>query len=349
MTRPAPRLCFVGPHIGVHAGKVPTQSLLLFRRFRASGHGALSCSPARNRYLRLLDTLKTLVWHRRRYDIGCVEVFSGRAFVIADLASLVARLLGKRIVLALHGGGLPAFAERHPRWVRRVLARADRIVAPSRFLARCAAASGRPAQVIPNGLDLANYPWRLRGPVEPRLFWMRTFHSVWNPALAVRVLARVRVALPAATLVMAGQDRGERGVVERLAGALGVRDAVRFPGFLDAEGKAREGGGAEIFLNTNRVDNAPVAVLEACALGLPVVSTVVGGIPDLLRDGETGVLVPEGDTAAMAAAVVRLVRDAELARRLSRNGRLLAEACDWGVVQARWEELFCDVHREATA
>ncbi|MGQ0612346.1 MAG: glycosyltransferase family 4 protein [Planctomycetaceae bacterium] len=348
MIRPAPRLCFVGPHVGVHPGMVPTQALLLCRRFRASGRAALSCSSARSRTLRLLDTLRTLVWHRRRYDIGCVEVFSGRAFVIADLASLVARMLGKRLVLALHGGGLPAFAERHPRWVRRVLARADRVVAPSRFLAQCAAGSGRAARIIPNGLDLASYPWRLRGPCAPRLFWMRTFHPVWNPALAVRVLARVRATLPEATLVMAGQDRGEQGAVKRLAGELGVGSAVRFPGFLDGEGKAREGGGAEIFLNTNRVDNAPVAVLEACALGLPVVSTAVGGIPDLLRDGETGLLVPEGDAEAMAAAVVRLLRDAELARSLSRNGRRLAEACDWGVVQARWEELFCEVHQGET-
>ena len=138
---------------------------------------------------------------------------------------------------------------------------------------------------------------------------MRTFHEIYRPDLALRTLARLLPDHPGATLTMAGQDRGRLAETRRLAGGLGLAGAVRFAGFLDAEGKRREFPEHDIFLNTNRIDNAPVSVVEAAAFGLPVVATRVGGIPHLLRDGEEALLVPEapGETpGAMAGAVRRL-------------------------------------------
>jgi glycosyltransferase involved in cell wall biosynthesis len=124
---------------------------------------------------------------------------------------------------------------------------------------------------------------------------------------------------------------------------MGLQGAVQFPGFLDYDGKRREGNAADIFINTNRIDNMPVAVLEAGAMGLPVVATAVGGVPDLLVDGRDGVLVPDDDEAAMAGAILRLLRDPELAGRLSRNGRLLAERSAWEAVRPQWTTLFAEV------
>ena len=100
-------------------------------------------------------------------------------------------------------------------------------------------------------------------------------------------------------------------------------------------GKRREGNAADIFINTNRIDNMPVAVLEAGATGLPVVATAVGGVPDLLVDGRDAVLVSDDDDAAMADAILRLLRDPELAGRLSRNGRLLASRSAWESVRVQ--------------
>src|SRR5207253_6532096 len=157
--------------------------------------------------------------------------------------------------------------------------------------------------------------------------------------MAIRVLARVRSILPEATLVMAGQDNGLERSIRAEAVRVGVESAVRFVGFLDAAGKEREGAAADIFVSTNRIDNAPVAVMEAWAMGLPVVSTDVGGLRDLVRDGETGLLVPDDDVEAMSLTIVRLVRDPQLAGRLSVNGRREAELCSWAQVRPRWERL----------
>jgi glycosyltransferase involved in cell wall biosynthesis len=125
-----------------------------------------------------------------------------------------------------------------------------------------------------------------------------------------------------------------------MARELGLGDAVRFPGYLDMAAKVREGNAADIFLNTNRIDNMPVSVIEACAMGLPVVATNVGGIPQLLTDGETALLVPDDDDEAMAAASLRLLHDAALASELSQNGRELASHSSWEQVRPQWERLF---------
>ncbi len=338
-----PRLCFVGPMIGRRPGHVVTQGLVLHDHFARAGYEATAVSSALGRFARLLDTVVTLVRTRREIDILILDVYGGRSFVIEDVASWLGRRFGGRLVLLLHGGALPGFLEAFPRWSRRVLRRADAIVAPSEYLSREVRARGFRCRVIPNLVDVTRYPYRHRHNLGPRLFWMRTFHDIYNPGLAVRVLARLRADHPGATLVMAGQDKGMETEVRRLARALGVEDAVRFPGFLDMAGKVREGSAADIFVNTSRIDNMPVAILEAGALGLPVVSTAVGGIADLLRDGENGLLVPDDDEERMLAAVRRLLAEPALAARLSANGRALAEGSGWKRVRPLWESLFLEL------
>src|SRR3989449_10440469 len=118
---------------------------------------------------------------------------------------------------------------------------------------------------------------------------------------------------------MGGQDKGLEVSRRRAAVWLGVADGVRFVGFVDRAGKTREGEAADIFVNTSRVDNTPVAVIEACAMGLPVVSTDVGGIRDLLSDGLSWLLLPDDDVQAMVEGILRLVREPPLAARLSAN------------------------------
>ena len=139
---------------------------------------------------------------------------------------------------------------------------------------------------------------------------------------------------------MAGQEKGLLDSVRALAQEKGLNGSVRFAGFLDLDAKRREFAAHDVFLNTNRVDNYPVSVLEAAAFGLPVVATRVGGVPYLLDEGQTGLMVADSDVAGMSAAVLRLFREPGLAEKLSRNGRVLAESCSWEKVQPAWEEEF---------
>ena len=337
------RVAVVGQMVGRNRGYITTQGEILSDGLSKEGYPVVCVSSLPNRYLRVGDIIKTLVCRKRDIDLQCLQVYSGPSFFIADIASKLGKIFGQPIVMVLHGGALPEFMARFPRWTCRVLNRADALIAPSAFLARAMLPYGLQVQVIPNVIHLSHYPYRHRQVIGPRLFWMRKFNPIYNPNLAIRVLAQLKVKVPEASLVMAGQGGELEMEVKGLAEELGVGNSVRFPGFLDMAAKTREWDSADIFLNTNHVDNMPVSVVEACAMGLPVVATAVGGVPDLLTNEETGLLVPDNDDQAMALSVMRLLNDSTLTGRLSANGRQLAIRSSWVEIFPQWKRVFAEV------
>jgi glycosyltransferase involved in cell wall biosynthesis len=333
---PSPRLLFLGPALGGHPGWVTTQGEVLAGLFEAAGHHVVVSSDRLHPVGRAADHAGTLVRRRRDVDLAVVSVFSGNAFALAEEAVLLCRLLGVPAVAWLHGGNLPTWGATHQRRVRRLLGRVDAVVAPSAYLARWAEGFGVTPTVIPNVLDLDGYHFRLRTRARPRLLWMRTFQDLYDPATAVRTLALLRERGIDATLTMAGQDKGRLDATREVAAALGVTGWVSFPGFVSGPNKAALLDDHDVFLNTNRVDNAPVTVLEAAASGLGVVSTAVGGIPDLLVADRAARLVPPGDAPAMAEAVAGLLADPTSMKRLTEAARAVAEASAWPAVRDRW-------------
>lgn len=347
MTRqPFDRIGIAGPLLGSHRGWVLSQGELLAATLRSQGVDVPVVSRYRPPYARALDTALRIAMWRRTVNALIIMVFSGRGFRLAELS---VRCAGSKlpVVLWLHGGGLPEFAGRETKRVQRLLETASAIVAPSNFLARPFQTGSRTVEVIANQLPMPNYPYRLRRPPAARLLWMRTFHPIYNPQMAVRAFARLRDRHPEATLTMAGQDRGEVGATRKLAQELGVEHAVRFPGFLGPDEKLRALETHDIYLHTNQIDNTPVSVLEAAASGLLIAATRVGGIEDLLEDGRNALLVPADDHDAMANAIARLLEEPELAHRLSEAGPALAEPSRSSKVASQWLSLLSRVTRGA--
>jgi glycosyltransferase involved in cell wall biosynthesis len=336
-------LCVAGNMLGRNPGYVTTQGLILADLLKHERYRVICTSSRVNRLLRLADIVQTLIRHRNDIDISLIEVYSGRYFFLVDLTSLLARFFGIPMIFVLHGGNLAIFSIRFRTWAKRVLRRANILVAPSPFLAKGLAGIGFAIRVVPNIVEIVDYPFRARRKIQPKLLWMRAFQELYNPQMAVDVFEAVKRKYPQASLVMAGVDKGLEPESKRAVKEKGLEDSVRFPGFLDQKAKVREFSEADVFLNTNHIDNMPVAVVEACASGLPVVATCVGGIPDLIRNGEEGLLVPDNDVQGMAEAVCSLIENPELAERLSTNGRLLAERSEWDAVRPEWEKLFKEV------
>lgn len=307
-----------------------------------------TASARRARVARLVDMVGT-AWRRRAtYDVAQVDVYSGAAFAWAEAVVAALRAARKPFVLTLHGGNLPTFSRRWPSRVQRLLRRAAVVTTPSRYLLEAMRPYRDDLLLLPNAIDLSQYHARMRAPVVPRLVWLRAYHEIYNPVLAVEAVAAVAEWAPQACLAMAGANRGD-GAFERtraaleargLAGRVTLRAGVSktdVPAWLDA---------GDVFLNTANVDNTPVSVIEAMASGLCVVSTNVGGIPYLLDSEQDALLVPPNDAPAMAEAVHCLVRDPALAERLSNNARAKARQFDWGAVLPRWGDvLTCAAER----
>ena len=116
-------------------------------------------------------------------------------------------------------------------------------------------------------------------------------------------------------------------------------ETVDFPGKLSKPDWIVLSENYNVFINTTNFDNMPVSVIEAMALGLPVVSTNVGGIPFLIEDGVDGLLVPPRDEKTMCDAIIRLHNDKDLSTALALHARRKAEAFDWDVVKQQWFDL----------
>lgn len=297
------------------------------------------------RLSRLGDMVRT-TWSRRDdYEIAHVDVFSGAAFFWAEAVCFELRRLRKPYVLTLRGGNLPGFSRRWPRRTRRLLSSASMVTAPSGFLQVAMSDHAPHIDVVPNAVDVSHYPFVLREQPSPRLVWLRAFHAVYNPTMAVEVLARACIRNDATTLRMIGADKGDGSLeaVRLRARELGVEDRLHIIEGVPKREVAHHLASGDIFLNTANVDNSPVSVLEAMACGMCVVSTSVGGIPYMLRNEQDALLVPAGDAAMMADAVERILMDPAISRNLSATARERALACDWTPILERWEQLFTQV------
>lgn len=132
--------------------------------------------------------------------------------------------------------------------------------------------------------------------------------------------AFARCAGPRDRLRIVG-DGASRSAYESLAAGLGIADKVHFTGNLNRDGVLRELAGARALVIGSRMDTSPNVVTEAHAAGLPVVGTRAGGIPEMIDDGQDGLLVPVDDPAAMADAIAPLLRDPDLCSRMGGAGR----------------------------
>jgi glycosyltransferase involved in cell wall biosynthesis len=258
---------------------------------------------------------------------GRADIVHGHSSKAGFLARLAARLRGRRdtCLFTPHGwsfwsaGGRRADAyltleRRAAHWCSAILA-----VSTHERDAGLAAGVGRRAQyrVIPNGVDLERFA-AVPAPVPGRVVMIARLAPPKRPDLAVRALARIRDTVSAAELHLVGDGPG-RVAVERLAAELGLAAAVHVLGSRD-DVPAILASAACLVLATD-YEGCPLSVLEAMAAGVPVVAAAVGGVPEVVVDGETGILSPPGAVEPLARAVTELLRDSSLAGRMGASGR----------------------------
>ena len=310
-------------------------------RLKLTGWSVLVTSSKPERLARLVDMLTTVWREKDNYSVVQIDVYSGRAFVWAEVVSWLLSRLGKPFILTLRGGNLPEFAKRWPSHVHHLLSAATVVTTPSRYLLEKMQTYRQDICLLPNPLDLKLYDFHLRHQPESRLIWLRAFHATYNPNLAVRVLADLLPDFHDACLSMIGPDKGDGAYQEtvKLSKELGVESRVVFTGGIPKTKVPSWLNKGDIFINTTHVDNTPISVLEAMACGLIIISTNVGGIPYLLDDGIDALLVPPNDPQAMATAIRRILSEPELASYLSANARAKAEMYDWEKIFPIWESI----------
>lgn len=198
------------------------------------------------------------------------------------------------------------------------LASPARIVTPSRAIADYAITHLRLPEslvdVVPNGIDTARFALHTPTLRTPLAVWV----GLMGPVKRLDVLVEAFSAVPCVDLRLVG-DGPERASVERLVNAVGLTQRVNFTGTVNDSGQCF--ADADLFVLMSAAENCPLALLQAMACGLPVVATRVGGIPEIVRDGVDGLLVPPGDPNSFAHALRTLAADSDLRRRMGANGQ----------------------------
>lgn len=294
------------------------------------------------KYLRTVVTQlfywPSLVRELRKADV--VHVFSASyfSFLLAPLpAVLIAKLFGKPVVMNYRSGEAPDHLKRSA-IARATLRRVDHNAVPSRFLHDVFARFGIRSEIIPNIVDVERFRFRRREQLRPRILSTRNFEPLYNLPCTLRAFRLVQDRHPGAQLTLVGAGSQETAL-RQLVGELRLNN-VTFAGRVPPEDIWRYYADADIYLQTPNIDNMPASVLEAFSSGCPVVATEAGGVPAILTHDLHGLLVPCNDHEAAAAAMLRLLDDPALARRLADAAFDSCARYQWSSVRAQWVALY---------
>ena len=242
------------------------------------------------------------------------------------------------ILFTEHGRAFPDLTGRSHKPVNRLLLRkGDRLVGVGRAVRQALIEKeGLPAgrvEVIYNGIDTAAYAGSggrdgVRrelglGPDDFVMIFVARLDPIKDHATALRALARVAAHRDDAKMVVVGEGPSAGAVAGEVA-RLGLGGRVVMAGVRTDVPRLLEG--ADVSILTSLSEGIPLSLIEAMSAGLPVVATRVGGVPEVVEEGVTGLLAPSGDDAGLADALLRLAGDPDLRGRLGREGRARAEA-----------------------
>jgi glycosyltransferase involved in cell wall biosynthesis len=283
--------------------------------------------------------LKALVTLYRLFRHECphiVHTHTAKAGVLGRLAARLARV--PVVVHTYHGHVLHGYYTPLKNWLLRRMEQglgvvSDRLVAVSeqvkRDLLRYRVARAEKISVIPLGFDLepflagSGHRGKLRRELgvsngEPLVGIVGRIFPIKNHRLFLEAATLVAAALKAARFLVVG-DGVLRPQMEDYARALGITDRVVFTGWRHDLPLIYPD--LDVLVVSSNNEGTPVSAIEAMAAGCPVVATRVGGLPDLVADGETGCLVPPHDPAALAAGILWLLRDRETALRIAQGAQ----------------------------
>jgi teichuronic acid biosynthesis glycosyltransferase TuaC len=251
---------------------------------------------------------------------------------------------------------VPARGDRSRAQVAEAVESIDQVCAVSAAIGAAAEALAtprRPVAVVPNGADTTVFTPRpmaeararlglpAEGPIVTYVGKLVPRKGVDTLIEAMGILARGEGGAP---LLVAGGIGPMREDVERRAAELGVADRVRFAGKIPHDDVGWWMSAGDVFVLPSLSEGLPTVVCEAMNCGRPVVATAVDGTPEIVRDGETGLLVPPRDAGALAAALGRVLGEPGLAARMGEEAlRIGRELYTWDANARRMTEIYAAV------
>jgi glycosyltransferase involved in cell wall biosynthesis len=317
---------------GATASTIDTLGILL----QEEGYIVYSASSVKNKFFRLLDMLLSTLKYSRKVSVVIIDTYSTQNFYYAAVVAQLCRILKIPYIPILHGGNLPNRLAKSPELSKKLFGKAKTNVSPSMYLIDAFEAKGyHNISYIPNSIEIDNYSFFLRKEIALKLLWVRSFAEIYNPLLAIEVVKKLKEKGAEVSLTMVGPEKD--GSLEACRREVEINKLpVTFTGKLEKQQWIALSTSHDVFINTSNFDNTPVSLLEAAALGLPIVTTNVGGIPYLFDNNKTALLVPPNNIEEFTRALNELLSNASLVTSLTKKARKKVEELDWKKVKGAW-------------
>ncbi len=315
-------ICNYRPGVGGISGQVE----ILQRKLREEGHTAdiFNTKASVLKRLSLIGRLKKM---GRGYDVLHIHCCSDWGFLPAVVGITAGRRLSKRIVLTYHGGGGEQFFEKHTRLVHHYLTRTDQNIVLSGFLAKVFERFQLPYTVIPNIIELDPALFRQRETLKPTFICTRAHEPLYNIPCILHAFKEVQAKLPEASLTLVGEGSDHQRLVA-LVNEMGLRN-VAFTGKVDNSEIYKQLDNADIYVSSPTVDNMPVSLLEAMNAGLLVISSSVGGVPYIIRNGSNGLLFRSDDSSELAMKMLWTIENQAISQTLIAQAHRAVNAYRW--------------------
>jgi len=317
----------------------PTSHKALISGLQSEGFHVYSASGLRNKYLRLADMVFTFLKYSNKFKIVLIDVYSTQNFWYAIIIARLSRIYGKKYIPILHGGDLKNRFENSTYATKKLLENSYHIVSPSVYYKNEVINLGyHKVDHIPNPIFIENYIFKDRDRFQPKLLWVRAFDDIYNPLMAIKSLELILKKYPSAELCMVGPDKdGSLEICKKYAESKDL--PVTFTGKLKKKEWTQLASNFDVFLNTSNIDNSPLSVIEAMALGLPVITTNVGGMPFLIDDKIDGLLVQKNSPEEVSILVDWIVQNPKETKEITCKAREKVQNFDWHKIKEDWKEL----------
>lgn len=273
------------------------------------------------------------------FDVIHVHCCSYVGFFPAILAIRVAKSLRKKIVLTYHGGGAERFFGRYAVFVRHYLRQTDTNIVLSGFLEKIFTDNNIPCVIIPNILNESDsFSPCKRERIYPHYISVRTLEPLYNVQCILRAYRIVKDKLPDARLEILG-DGSCRAELEKYVSDNRIAN-VHFLGRVPNASINKYLSENDIFLSMPIVDNQPMSVLEAWRNGLLVISSDVGGVPYMVEDQNTGILVESDSHEELAKNMIEAVKQQEKTLGIIANGQEALKKYSWSNIRLKLLDVY---------
>lgn len=338
MKHPNPRVAIIGPII-IDKKSSGGEGEKLYQALKKDGYIVYKRSMYRNKLLRLLSTVWFLISQARNYDTVIMMIFSGRAFILEYVVLIICNVLRKKKIGVLHGGALHEFQKEHPNLVGYLYNKCQHLLTPSNFLKQYFQGKGWQVGYMPNFINPDYFPNNWENPQEKKLLWVRAFHDIYKPEMAIHCVAELKKTHPDISLTMVGPDLGTLAHCRKLIHKLGIDENITITGAVPNATLNNYYKSHMVFLTTTSFESFGVALIEAASTGIPMISTRVGEIPYIWQDGEEMLMATDGDQNDFNKKVEQLITNQALRSTLSVQARKKARQYTWDEVKLKWNTI----------